>query len=216
MYPAFLKYLLVPLLILFSLKGNAVELNFKYYKAEDGLSSNTVYTALQDSKGFMWFGTENGLNRFDGYNFTIYQHIPRTAQSLIQNYVYALAEDADEHLWIGTERGVCSFDLNLKTFTPFILTTQMDVSVDGRIQSLIYDRGKLWIASARQGVFVKEEEELRLYSFEEFRIDTGSTVWVNTLYKDKEQIIWVSVDNTIHQIYRFDDTTGEFVPAFPD
>jgi len=216
MYPAFLKYLLAPLLILFSLKGYAVELNFKYYKAEDGLSSNTVYTALQDSKGFMWFGTENGLNRFDGYNFTIYQHIPRTAQSLIQNYVYALAEDADEHLWIGTERGVCSFDLNLKTFTPFTLTTHKDISVDSRIQSLIYDRGKLWIASARQGVFVKEEEELRHYSFEEFRIDPGSTVWVNTLYKDKEQIIWVSVDNTLHQIYRFDDTTGEFVPAFPD
>lgn len=215
MHPTFLKYLLAPALMLYSLNFYPVELNFKYYKAENGLSSNTVYTVLQDSKGFMWFGTENGLNRFDGYRFTVYQHIPRSAQSLINNYVYALAEDEDEQLWIGTERGVCSFDLNKKLFTPLALTTDLGISVDGRIQSLLYDRGRLWIASARQGVFVMENEQLRLHSFEEFKIDTTTTIWVNALYKDRENTFWASVDNTQHQIYRFDVSKAQFVPAFP-
>ena len=66
MFPKRLKFFMTLLMVLFCLKLFPVELNFKYYKAEDGLSSNTVYAVLQDSKGFMWFGTENGLNRFDG------------------------------------------------------------------------------------------------------------------------------------------------------
>ncbi len=210
------KYLLISLMLLLSLKVHPVELNFKYYKAEEGLSSNTVYAALQDSKGFMWFGTENGLNRFDGYTFTVFQHIPRTTHSLIHNYVYSLAEDEDEHLWIGTERGVCSYDLNNKLFTTLTLTTEKGIQVDGRIQSLVHEGERLWIASARQGVFLMQSEELQLYTFEEFKIDRRSSVWVNSLYKDKENVIWVSVDNTSHQIYRFDDTTETFLPAFPD
>ena len=95
-------------------------MNFKFYKSEDGLSSNTVHAVLQDSKGFMWFGTENGLNRFDGYKFTIYNNTPRDNNSLINNYVYTLIEDQKEVLWIGTERGVSLYDLNNKIRFIFI------------------------------------------------------------------------------------------------
>ena len=216
MLPKRLKYIMTLLLVMFCLNTFPVELNFKYYKAEDGLSSNTVYAALQDSKGFMWFGTENGLNRFDGYTFNVYNNIPRTENSLINNYVYALVEDEEENLWIGTERGVCSFNLNNSVSTPLTLTTGKGVKVTGRIQSLIYDRRKLWIASARQGVFIKEEKDLILHSFDEYRIDPEATVWVNTIYKDRENEIWVSVDNTTHQIYRFERESARFVPAFPE
>src|SRR5690554_2840679 len=123
MLPKRLKFFMTLFMVLFCLNTFPVELNFKYYKAEDGLSSNTVYAALQDSKGFMWFGTENGLNRFDGYTFTVYHNVPRTAHSLINNYVYALVEDEAEHLWVGTERGVCSFNLNNSVISPLTLTT---------------------------------------------------------------------------------------------
>ena len=214
MFPKRLKFLMTLLMVLFCLKLFPVELNFKYYKAEDGLSSNTVYAVLQDSKGFMWFGTENGLNRFEGYTFTVYQNIPRTAHSLINNYVYALVEDEEEHLWIGTERGVCSFNLNNSVFSPLTLTTAEGAKVTGRIQNLLYDKGKLWIASARQGVFIKEGNDLTLHSFDAYRIDPEATVWVNTIYKDRENEVWVSVDNTTHQIYRYDRKSTRFVPAF--
>lgn len=211
-----LKYFMALFFILFCLKSFSIELNFKYYKAEDGLSSNTVYTALQDSKGFMWFGTENGLNRFDGYTFTVYHNIPRNENSLINNYVYALVEDEQEVLWIGTERGISLFDLNKKIFSPLSLTTKKGTSVTGRIQNLISNNEKIWIASARQGIFVKENEKLLLHSFDNYKIDPDETIWVNTIYKDSENIVWASVDNTEHQIYKFNERTGEFIPAFPD
>lgn len=215
MHSNLLKYFFILIINFYCLKSFSVELNFKFYKAEDGLSSNTVHTALQDSKGFMWFGTENGLNRFDGYKFTVFNNIPRDKNSLINNYVYSLTEDNKEILWVGTERGVSLYDLNKKTFTPLLITTNDGIQVTGRIQNIIYDNGRVWITSATQGVFVCEDNKLTLFPFEEFKIDSTRSIWVNTIYKDKENIIWASVENTEHQIYKFDDKTNEFIPAFP-
>ncbi len=209
-----LKIIFFLLLILCCLKSFPIELNFKNYKAEDGLSSNTVHTVLQDSKGFMWFGTENGLNRFDGYKFTVYNNIPRNSNTLINNYVYALIEDDQENLWVGTERGISLFDLNKNLFSSFLVSTDEGTQVTGRVQRMIHDKGKVWIASATQGVFLYEEGRLLMFSFEEFRIDPNKTIWVNTVYKDKEEIIWASVDNTENQIYRYDATKQTFIPAF--
>ena len=211
-----LQLLVAILFSLFYLKSFSVELNFKYYKAEDGLSSNTVYAVLQDSKGFMWFGTENGLNRFDGYTFVSYRNIPRNENSLINNYVYYLIEDDNQSLWIGTERGVCTFDLINNEFHPFRLQTEKGIPVSGRIQNLFSDNGKIWIASARQGVFVYENDRLLLHTFNEYTINPDELIWVTSIYKDKDNIIWASVDNTQHQIYRFDRESHQFIPGFPD
>lgn len=198
------------------LKSFSIELNFKYYKVEDGLSSNTVYAVLQDSRGFMWFGTENGLNRFDGYTFVSYRNIPRNENSLINNYVYFLVEDDNQSLWIGTERGVCTLDLRNNQFHPFALQTEKGIQVSGRIQNLFSDNGKIWIASARQGVFLYENERLFLHTFNEFRTNPDESIWVTSIYKDKDNTIWASVDNTQHQIYRFDRESRQFIPGFPD
>lgn len=197
------------------LKAFSIGLNFKYYKVENGLSSNTVYVGLQDSDGFMWFGTENGLNKFDGYQFTIFRNIPRDETSLINNIVYCLIEDTDQILWVGTEQGVCSFNLKNNTFNPFTSKTSDEISISGRIQSFILDKSQLWIASTRQGVFIYENNSLLLHDFDEFRSLKSESIWVNTIYKDKENTIWASVDNTIHQIYKFDRHSRKFVPAFP-
>jgi len=164
----------------------------------------------------MWFGTENGLNRFDGYTFTAYRNTPRNENSLINNYVYCLIEDGDQTLWIGTERGVCTFDLGKDGFNPFILKTEKGIPVSGRIQNLVPDNGKIWITSARQGVFVYENNKLSLHSFDEFKTNPDEQIWVTGIYKDKENIIWASVDNTGHQIYRFNKESGKFTPGFPD
>ncbi|MDY9918686.1 MAG: two-component regulator propeller domain-containing protein [Proteiniphilum sp.] len=198
------------------LKSFSIELNFKYYKVEDGLSSNTVYAVLQDSRGFMWFGTENGLNRFDGYTFVSYRNIPRNENSLINNYVYFLVEDDNQSLWIGTERGVCTLDLKNNEFHPFTLQTEKGTPVSGRIQNLFSDNGKIWIASARQGVFLYENNRLFLHTFNEFRTNPDESIWVTSIYKDKDNIIWASVDNTQHQIYRFDRESRQFIPGFPE
>ena len=212
----YLRILITLVFSLFYLNSFSVELNFKYFKVEDGLSSNTVYTVLQDSKGFMWFGTENGLNRFDGYTFVSYRNIPRNKNSLINNYVYHLIEDDNQLLWIGTERGVCRLDLKNNQFHPFTIQTEKGIPVSGRIQNLFSDNGKIWIASAREGVFLYENEKLLLYTFDEFKINPDELIWVTSIYKDKDNLVWASVDNTRHQIYRFDRESRQFIPGFPE
>ena len=78
-------------------------LRFERISLEQGLSQSTVFSMLQDSQGFMWFGTEDGLNKYDGYTFTIYKHDPDNPNSLSSNAVSAIYEDQEGMLWIGTE-----------------------------------------------------------------------------------------------------------------
>ena len=95
-------------------------LKFKHLTSEDGLSSNRVISILVDSKGFLWFGTFDGLNRYDGYEFTVFKHDPTDPNSLSQNHILSLYEDSQGVLWVGTEGGALDrYDPNQKTFIHF-------------------------------------------------------------------------------------------------
>ena len=83
---------------------------FKNLSVQNGLSQNTVNAILQDRQGFMWFGTSDGLNRFDGKNFKIFRHIPKDSTSLGNNIVRTIFEDERQNLWVGTNRGIYIFN----------------------------------------------------------------------------------------------------------
>jgi len=70
-----------------------------------------VLKIFQDTKGFIWFGTRNGLNRYDGSEFVIYKHDPKDSLTLSDNHIWSLAEDNDRNLWVGTARGLNKLDL---------------------------------------------------------------------------------------------------------
>ena len=76
-------------------------LRFDRIPTEQGLSQATVISMLQDNQGFMWFGTEDGLNRFDGYNFTVYKHDPEDPNSLSNSWILSMIKDRSGVLWIG-------------------------------------------------------------------------------------------------------------------
>jgi len=78
------------------------KITFEHLNEEDGLSNDYVTCILQDSKGYMWFGTRNGLNKYDGYKFTIYRNNPLDSCSIKQNNISALFEDSEGNLWIAT------------------------------------------------------------------------------------------------------------------
>lgn len=204
--------------IVFGLSIHAIDLNFKTYIVENGLSSNTVYSALQDTKGFMWFGTEDGLNRFNGYEFKTYRNIPRDTTSLINNYVYCLFEDNSRILWVGTERGVCTYNPQTNKFKAFKLKAQDGTCINDRIQNIVADeKGNIWIASYRQGVFLynRKSNSLKRYSFSKYTDPLQSSDLITYLYKDKDNTIWTSVNSTAYQIYRLDKNSDRFIPAFP-
>ena len=102
-----IKYLHIFYLALFiksfllqSLYSQQPDLEFDRLTSTDGLSHNTVFCITQDHFGFMWFGTGNGLNKFDGYTFTAYYHVPGDTTSLSSNFIMSLAVDYRNTLWI--------------------------------------------------------------------------------------------------------------------
>src|SRR3970040_2607605 len=82
---------------------------FKHFQAEEGLSHNTVLTSLQDEDGFLWFGTKDGLNRFDGYRFKTYRGNSDPIHSLGSNYIQSLHEYKGI-IWVGTDKGLYKYD----------------------------------------------------------------------------------------------------------
>ncbi len=96
----------------------APQAHFSHLSVERGLSQITVQVVLQDHIGFLWFGTEEGLNRFDGYGFAVFKHDTRNPGSLPDDMVTALYEDREQRLWVGTGRGLSWFDRRTETFIP--------------------------------------------------------------------------------------------------
>lgn len=89
---------------------------FTHYQVENGLSNNAVICSMQDSKGFLWFGTKDGLNRFDGYSFKVFRNDADDPQSIGSNFIYALFEDRKGVLWVGCDRGLYKYNANTETF----------------------------------------------------------------------------------------------------
>lgn len=86
--------------------GDCQSFDFKHYQVEEGLSNNSVISILQDHRGFLWFGTSDGLNRFDGYTFKVFRNIEKDKTSLGSNSITYLFEDRNNTLWIGTVKGI--------------------------------------------------------------------------------------------------------------
>jgi Two component regulator propeller len=84
----------------------------------NGLSNNSVRCIYQDKRGFIWFATYDGLNRYDGREFRVYRNKIGDSTSLPHNYIYTLFEDSEEQLWVGTGRGLAIFNHSLQRFSP--------------------------------------------------------------------------------------------------
>ena len=82
-----------------------ITLNTTYLNSSSGLSQNSIQCIFKDKYGFMWFGTQDGRNKYDGFKFTIYKHIKNNPRSLPANLVNSINEDANGNIWVGTRLG---------------------------------------------------------------------------------------------------------------
>src|SRR5215471_3312875 len=144
------RFLCVILLICASIQIVAQNnsLRFENIGVEQGLSSNSVTSILQDSKGYIWIGTEDGgLNKYDGYNFTTYNFDPLDSNSLSQNLIYTLWQDKEGFIWASTYEGLCKFDPTTEKFTRYKPDPKSKFS-DPNILSINEDNnGTMWIGS---------------------------------------------------------------------
>ncbi|KYP14060.1 two-component regulator propeller domain-containing protein, partial [Flavihumibacter sp. CACIAM 22H1] len=100
---------------------------FKNYQVQQGLSGNTITSILQDRKGFMWFGTRNGLNRFDGTHFRIFSEDAANPTSIGSNSILSLFEDRQETIWVGTYKGIYLYDAATEQFRAFTKIPRAEV-----------------------------------------------------------------------------------------
>lgn len=137
---------------------------FRHIGSDEGLSSSYVKAIAQDSNGFIWFGTKNGLDRFDGISVKTFNCRDEKAERG-NNNIGAIYEDNDRNLWIGTDRGVYIFNPHTEKFTVLDIVSSNGVMVEDWIQSIQGDKaGNIWILAPNQGVFKIHEGKLEYYS----------------------------------------------------
>ncbi len=152
--------LLIPFLTLlgtcFSAKGSD-NIRFDNFTIREGLSQSTVNCLIQDQQGFIWVGTQDGLNKFNGYEFTVFKHDPQDSTSLTNNYIHDLYEDHHGDLWIATDRGISVFNRDKKRFRNY---QKKDGLPHGVVWNIEGDgEGTIYAGTAKGGLAVIHPEK---------------------------------------------------------
>ncbi len=127
----------------------ARQIRFRTYTASEGLSQATSRALAQDRDGFIWIGTQDGLNRFDGYSFRIYKHDRDDASTLTHNHIWTLLADPDGSVWVGTQAGGLNrYDPELDRFVAYKSANTADAEGSRLVTALLRDRGgRIWVAN---------------------------------------------------------------------
>src|SRR5690606_4979604 len=208
------------LLLFFPFYGFSQALNLKFDRLgyEEGLSNNFVICSFQDSKGFLWFGTSYGLNRYDGYTFRIYVHDSKDSNSLSNNWLTDIAEDEDGNLWIATQNGLNKFIRDKEIFIRYRHNTDDPTSISSTsVSSLIKDnKGKIWFGTKTAELpgglneYDAENDRFHYYPFNE-EITSNKEIsenQVTTIYEDSKHNLWVGTKDV--GLQRFDQKTKKF------
>jgi len=190
----------------------AKPLHFDQISIEQGLSENTVRAILQDQQGFMWFATEDGLDRYDGYEFQVFKHDPENPGSLSNNLVVTLYADRSGQLWVGTYDGLDRLDPRTGTFTHYREDPQDPRSLSGKtVQAILGDQGgALWVGTGEGGLNRLDPGTSQFVHYRHVSGDptTLSSDSVFAIMQDREGTMWIG---TSAGLDRWDPSSGAFI-----
>lgn len=154
---------------------------FRHYQVENGLSNNTVFTCVQDDNGFMWFGTKDGLNRFDGTTFKIFRNDIEDSFSIGDNFIRSLYKDKRRALYIGTRTGLYKYEFYSEKFTPVFKTGSeiKEIKKDTE-NNLWFISGQTLIVYNETSNFKKIFNESDYFSATSVSIGSSGQIWVST------------------------------------
>ena len=179
----------------------------RFYTSDKEISSSLINQIYQDSKGFVWIATEDGLNRFDGNKFTIYRHENKDPLSLKINYVQTVLEDHMNRFWIGSSSGLLRYNRASDNFTEFNLYKNKK-RITPYIQSIIESRDKnIWVATSGQGLITISPDNK---SF--LRQDISNIIhtdYINCLYEDHNGCIWIGTEN--RGLFKYDSRAKRII-----
>ena len=188
-------------------------LSFDLYSQEHGLSNNQIHCILQDSKGWMWIGTSQGICRFDGYRFTVFKNDPDDSTSLKGNLVRVIFEDRKGQLWVGTENGgLNKFDRGRETFQHLFYNKGQTQLKDVTVSSLMEDKnGALWIGT--ESVMYRLEGESKLTPIIPANL-AGFKEFVRVIKTDRSGRMWIGTNRGVY-IYHPETNLAEkiFLPG---
>lgn len=191
---------------------------FERFTEKQGLSHRVIYSIIQDRAGFLWISGEGGLNKFDGYQFTLFKHDPLNPNSPSSNDIGALCEDRDGIIWMATwGGGVNRFDPDSVSFRHFKHDPNDPRSLsDDRVQSIFQDsKGRLWFGTYRGGLNLMRPDQQSFIRFQNNPDDRTSLshnrVW--SICEDSAGYIWIGTSNGLN---RLQPETGHIDHFMPD
>ncbi|WP_288222329.1 two-component regulator propeller domain-containing protein [uncultured Clostridium sp.] len=212
--------LMITMLInVFCIKVSAVDnneknINFKRITVEDGLSQTSAQYIFQDSKGYMWIGTSDGLNRYDGNEFKVYRYKEGEKKSLSVNYITAINEDEYGNIWVGTIRGLNKIDAKtkeIKTYFPEV--DGCNLSYHNITEILIDSNDNIYIATADGlNLYDKENDNfIRVYGEDsEYKL---TSQFIYSITEDKNGDLWVGTEEGLNKVSR---KTNKIIKYYAD
>lgn len=202
-------YFILSMLWSIAVLGQNSQFSFRHLTVNNGLSSNRVECILQDSKGFIWIATPEGLNRFDGYEFSVFRNIPHDTRSISSNVITIIYEDSRQNIWVGTAgSGLNRFDRNKKNFVRYYHNPDNPNSISSNIVNLITEdsNGNIWVASFVGGCTKISLNEDGKYNFTQYKHNKNNTNGISgnkitSVFEDSHKNIWIATINAGLNLY---------------
>ncbi len=209
MYLLFVPFLQVSLFALCN--GQEHGLSFQRFTVDDGLSQGTITAIVQDHQGFMWIGTQDGLNRFDGVEFKTYRHSSQDPGSISSSWITSLYEDRAHNLWVGTLRGLNRFDRWSETFARHYnphgdSSGPASSHVYAIHESYVDGIPKLWIVMGRLFTFDRQREVFIPIPLK--TADPHFDSRILTVFDDREGFLWAGTDSGLIRFDPRNETIG--------
>lgn len=193
-------------------------LRFNQIDLRDGLSQATVLDIIQDKQGFMWFATQDGLNRYDGYDFVVYRQKHEDENSLSENYVNTVFEDSNGFLWLTTRNGLNRFDPKNNKFTRFFydLHDPYSLTANWTFATNEDHLGHIWVGTFKSGLNVYDPNTKRFnhYRHDPNDITTLSDDGIYDIFVDNGGVIWIATRNG--GVSRFNQQRNDFTRFMHD
>lgn len=180
--------LLTTLLLALFCSAKDMQISFQHVPIADQLPSNAVTRLHHDSNGFMWFGTKDGICRYDGYSVKIIRSNWNNPSRLTNNTIQCIAED-ERYLWVGTDKGLNYIDKKTNKVSPY----QNDELAKEHINSIIVDKGgNIWVGTSRKGIFKIGKDRVANYRNNPKNPYSLASDFTSQIYQDRQGRIWVS------------------------
>ena len=188
--------------------GQQSDLKFRKISREQGLSNSTVECIYQDKEGFMWFGTADGLNKYDVYKTIVYQNNPTDSLSIKDNYINSILEDKNQNLWVSTGTGLNRFNRDKNNFTRFTSQPDNTKTISSNSVNCIYEdkQNNIWFGSM-EGLNLLEKSGNSFKRFSNLKNGLQANN-ISCLFEDSLGNFWLGTYGA--GLFQFDRNTAQF------